>query len=42
MSLVMYWLMLILGGVSTVLLVLGLGLSWDHFMGPRRQRSDKR
>ncbi len=42
MSLVMYWLMLILGGVSTVLLVLGLGLSWDHFMGPRRQRLSER
>ena len=38
----MYWGMLLLGGASTVLLVMGLGLSWEHFMGPRRQRLAER
>jgi tight adherence protein B len=39
---VMYWGMLLLGGTSTVLLVMGLGLTWEHFMGPRRQRFTER
>ena len=39
---VMYWGMLLLGGASTVLLVMGLGLTWEHFMGPRRQRLAER
>ncbi len=38
----MYWAMLMLGGVSTVLLVMGLGLTWEHIMGPRRQRLAER
>lgn len=39
---VMYWAMLALGGAATVFLILGVGLSWEHFMGPRKQRLSER
>lgn len=39
---VMYWAMLALGGASTVFLILGLALLWEHFMGARRQRLSQR
>jgi tight adherence protein B len=38
----MYWAMLGLGGASTVFLILALGLIWEHWRGPRRQRLSER
>lgn len=42
MNTVMYWVMLFFAGASAVLLFMGLGLTWEHFMGPRRQRLTER
>jgi tight adherence protein B len=38
----MYWVMLGLGGAATVFLILALGLIWEHWRGPRRQRLSER
>lgn len=42
MNTVMYWAMLFFAGASAVFLFMGLGLTWEHFMGPRRQRLTER